>query len=280
MNAGCCSDCAIPIPLSEDCSPTRITPSGAASGSQRRARRQEARLLSLFTHILVSSGDEFVRYKLTSPGCDRFVHLPWPRPAVRPRDVQDGVFDAGFIGSESVMNVEAMMYFINGVLPEIRRRLPDFRFLIAGKVASVVPRLMGSPEHIVFAPSPQELDQFYGSIKVAVVPLLTGSGTSVKTVEALCFGCPVVTTPVGARGLELRNEEHLVIAADPIEFAESVVSLTQNQGLRRRLGDDGRKHVITQHSQERYLDVLDGLIKRAFERKSNLDHQGPERECV
>src|SRR5262249_34161071 len=76
--------------------------------------------------------------------------------------------------------------------------------------------------------------------KVSVVPLLSGSGTRFKILEAWAAGRAVVSTSLGAEGLGARHGEHLVLADDPGKFAQAVLALLADADRRRRLGEAGR----------------------------------------
>jgi glycosyltransferase involved in cell wall biosynthesis len=77
--------------------------------------------------------------------------------------------------------------------------------------------------------------------KICIVPLLSGSGTRFKILEAWAAGRAVVSTSIGAEGLGACNGEHLVIANDPAEFASAINKLLEDAALRRRLGEAGRE---------------------------------------
>ena len=76
--------------------------------------------------------------------------------------------------------------------------------------------------------------------KLCVVPLRSGSGTRFKILEAWAAGRAVVSTTIGAEGLDATPGEHLLIADDPGGFAAAVVRLIEDPALRRKLGDAGR----------------------------------------
>jgi glycosyltransferase involved in cell wall biosynthesis len=132
---------------------------------------------------------------------------------------------AGFIGGDYPFNLEGVIHFCTHILPLIRRRCPGFRFLVTGRVAA--PLRLAAP----FWPGVELCDHvadaqtFYDQIRVSVVPLLSGTGVSIKTLEALRFGKPVVSTTVGARGVATGAGQPLLdIADDPEAFAERVVA--------------------------------------------------------
>jgi glycosyltransferase involved in cell wall biosynthesis len=76
--------------------------------------------------------------------------------------------------------------------------------------------------------------------EVAVVPILAGSGTRFKILEAWAAGTPVVSTSMGAEGLPGRNGDDLLLADTPAKFHEAVTALLANPSLRRRLAAAGR----------------------------------------
>jgi glycosyltransferase involved in cell wall biosynthesis len=76
--------------------------------------------------------------------------------------------------------------------------------------------------------------------KVAVVPLLAGSGTRLKILEAWAAGVPVVSTSLGAEGLPVRHGDQLLLADGGVEFAEAVSRLLASKELRREVGRAGR----------------------------------------
>jgi glycosyltransferase involved in cell wall biosynthesis len=78
---------------------------------------------------------------------------------------------------------------------------------------------------------------------LAVVPLRIGGGTRLKIVEALALGTPLVSTPVGAEGLELEGGRHLALAERPDEFAAACAALLEDPEAARRLGLAGRAQV-------------------------------------
>jgi glycosyltransferase involved in cell wall biosynthesis len=80
-------------------------------------------------------------------------------------------------------------------------------------------------EGLVLAGMVKDLSEFYGRVKVCIVPLLNGTGVSLKTLEGIRYGLPVVATTMGARGLGGQNLPNLHVADSPETFAETVLSL-------------------------------------------------------
>jgi len=76
---------------------------------------------------------------------------------------------------------------------------------------------------------------------VAIIPLLAGSGTRVKILEAWAAATPVVSTTFGAQGLDGSNETHLLLADEPRQFAGAITRLLTSQEVRLRIGIAGRR---------------------------------------
>lgn len=229
--------------------------------SRGKARRQEARLMREFDRVLVSSAEELARYRSRAPDPERFCHLPWPLARQHvDRGGRQPVFDAGFVGADTAFNLEGILYFLDEIVPLVRRQRPDFRFLVAGRIAATLRAIRPSDSAFEASESLAEMGAFYDTILIAVVPLLHGTGISIKLLEALSFRCPVVTTRVGARGLDLRHDNHLMIGATREAFADSVLALCRSAELRDRVAAGGQAWVRRHHGAEAYLEAFAGAI--------------------
>jgi glycosyltransferase involved in cell wall biosynthesis len=96
--------------------------------------------------------------------------------------------------------------------------------------------------------------------RVAIVPLLSGSGTRFKILEAWAAARPVVSTSIGAEGLGARSDEHLLIADSAPDFADAITRLLKDDALRRRLGEAGRALYLDRFTWTAAWRVLDGLL--------------------
>jgi len=93
--------------------------------------------------------------------------------------------------------------------------------------------------------------------RVAVVPLLAGSGTRLKILEAWAAGLPVVSTTVGAEGLPARDSEHLLLADGVPAFTAAVSRLLACSGLRESLAAAGRSLLEAEFTWEKVWKKLD-----------------------
>jgi glycosyltransferase involved in cell wall biosynthesis len=239
-----------------------------------QARRQESRLLRSVDCLLSSSQSECSAYRRRLGAAMPCEFLPWPidnaddvtTRGVTPRNASPVPFDAGFLGGDNPFNLEAVLFFCAEILPLIRAKRPAFRCLIAGRVTKPLALLGLTWPGVVlegFAPGVQS---FYGRVATAVVPLLSGTGVSVKTLEALDRGVPTIATPLGARGIDVAAHPHLTVAADPRHFAEALLASLATHDAAR----DEAPAARSMAAQQFFLAEFERLVRK-HERMSTAD---------
>jgi len=141
-------------------------------------------------------------------------------------------------------NHDAMVWFLREVYPRIRAQVHSVRLSITGDHADLP---LPSADNVTLTGFVDDVRPLIASSWVALAPIRLGGGTRLKILEAMALRTPVVATSKGAEGLQLEHEEHLLIADTPEDFAEAVVRLFKEPGLRQRLVDHGYQAV-----QEKY----------------------------
>jgi glycosyltransferase involved in cell wall biosynthesis len=136
--------------------------------------------------------------------------------------------------------IEAVRYFVEDILPLIRERLPEVQFHIVGAKPTEQVTRLASPGVMVHGQVP-DMRPYYRKASVVVVPLLRGGGTRLKILEAAASGKPVVSTSLGAEGLDLTPGQDLLVADSASEFADSVIRLVENRERRQQLGRSARQ---------------------------------------
>ncbi|MDG2305935.1 MAG: glycosyltransferase [Candidatus Binatia bacterium] len=148
------------------------------------------------------------------------------------------VLFVGFFRHEP--NVTAVLHFAKEVLPRIRERVPNAIFRVVGAYPPAsIRELADHDAGIEIAGMVPETASHYRRATVFVAPILVGSGTRLKILEAMASGCPVVSTTVGAEGLGA-GEGEIQIADDPAAFASSVARLIEDRGRREALAQSAR----------------------------------------
>jgi len=165
-----------------------------------------------------------------------------------------------FVGSmDWAPNVDGVVYFMEQIWPLIIEARADLRLTVVGR---------NPPKHLTSDVKrrglPWRITGFVDDVRphisdgdVYIIPLRVGSGTRIKAFEAMALGCPVVSTSIGIEGLELTGEEHCLIADTPEAFAEAVIRLIDDGGLRADLSRNARQFVVERFSA--------GAVAREFE---------------
>jgi len=145
-------------------------------------------------------------------------------------------------------NEDAVVYFIESILPAIRRDVPDASFAIVGRNPSARIVEAARSGNALVSGTIDDVRPWMSEASLCVVPLRAGGGTRLKIFEALAMEKPVVSTTVGAEGLALTPGREFVAADDPEDFAHAVVSLLRDPRRRLALGAGGRRLVEERYS--------------------------------
>jgi len=140
-------------------------------------------------------------------------------------------------------NEDAMLYFMEAILPAIRREIPMASLTVVGRSPTSRLQTAAARASVRVTGAVEDVRPYVAEAAVYVVPLRVGGGTRLKIFEALAMGKGVVSTTVGAEGLPLVPGEHFLRADDPTEFARAVVALLRDSSRRRALGTAGRRLV-------------------------------------
>ncbi len=220
---------------------------GLAALEARGLRHDEAALLRAFDGVVAVSEVDRESLLQLAPGitCDVVGNCvdtdqlqPLPAPGGGPPVCL-------FMGSANYPpNLDAAEFFATGVLPSLRRRFEGARMLMVG--ADPPPRLQelaAANPGVELLGYVDDIVEVYAESTVSVVPIRVGGGTRTKILEAMALKRPVVSTTVGAEGLSVEDQRHLLIADTAESMAEAVARLHTEAGLAERLSSEGRGFV-------------------------------------
>ncbi len=158
-------------------------------------------------------------------------------------------------------NYDAMQYFLADIYPLIKREIPDVTLAITGSTQGVNMTGLRLDASVHFTGYVNDIRLPVAQSAVCVVPLRQGGGTRLKILEAMALGTPVVATAKGAEGLDIADDEHLVITDNPAQFAQRVADLLRDPVQRARLARNARRLVETQYDWEqigaRFVDLVE-----------------------
>ncbi|MDB6118227.1 MAG: hypothetical protein JWO08_2008 [Verrucomicrobiaceae bacterium] len=145
----------------------------------------------------------------------------------------------GFLGSmDWLPNIEGIRWFVEESLPIVRKTLPGVKLLVIGRnPPQALRRLAQADPLIEFTGTVDDVRPHVARCRIMIVPLLTGGGTRIKLLEIMASGRAVVSTTVGAEGLGLQHEQHLLLADTAETFAASVQELLQDKEAAKAMSE-------------------------------------------
>ena len=141
-----------------------------------------------------------------------------------------------FVGSMDYhANIDGAINFARNVWPAAREKKPDLVFTIVGRDPSPEVRALSSIEGVEVTGSVEDVRPYYREAIAAVVPLNVGGGSRLKILEAMAAGVPVVSTKLGAEGLDLSDGENVLLTEGPGQIAQALIRLIEDHELERGL---------------------------------------------
>jgi len=186
---------------------------------------------------------------------------PWvvePRAAPPPFVERRGISFLG--GYRHPPNRRAVEFFVQEVMPELRRLRPGLTFHVYG---SAVPESFAALacEDVVIEGFVESVDTAFDRARVFVAPLRSGAGIKGKVLEALASGIPSVLSPIAAEGIGVRDGLEAVIAETPVEWARAIVALHDDAARWHEMSAAALRFVAETYSFARGRE----LMARAFE---------------
>jgi len=183
----------------------------------------------------------------------------WPaQPTAGPTAVFCGALDY-------TPNSDGLAWYFAAIHPLVMARCPQFKVILVGKNPPPEVRAFATLPGVEFVGEVPDVRPFYQQAWLQIVPLRIGGGTRLKIAEGLAMANPVVSTTLGAQGLELYHNEHLLLADTAAAFADAILAYVNDQNLRQRHATAGRTRILETYSwaalgqqlAERFLALVD-----------------------
>lgn len=167
-----------------------------------------------------------------------------------------------FVGSAAKHNLIGLKWFLERVWPHVLQCVQGAQLHVCGSVCDfLVGELNGKFKNVRLIGRVKDLRKEYEEAAVCIVPLIAGSGFKIKVGEAMSHGRVVVTTTVGAQGVEKLKGKGLIVADDELEFANAVCEMLQNPSIRREYQQRLRTFVLENLTPEKVYGKLFNLIR-------------------
>jgi glycosyltransferase involved in cell wall biosynthesis len=162
-------------------------------------------------------------------------------------------------------NVAAAQFLTHDVLPRVRRAVPKARLILAGNLPERIRGATTTPG-VEVRGFVDDLDSLYAESRVVCCPVSTGSGMRIKVIEAAARSRPIVTTRVGAEGIDLADGVEILVRESPNSFAQACVELLQDGDRCRMLGAAARERASTRYRREDVVDSIRCHVREALGR--------------
>ena len=183
--------------------------------------------------------------------------------------------DLLFVGNMAFFpNIDALNWFVERILPLVLAKRPATTFCLAGRSAKAFTERLAAIPGCTVVSDPPAVDELYQQARIVVVPMRLGSGTRIKSIEALAFARPLVSTPVGVEGLGLGDGRHARIAEEPEAFADACLNLLAGQEAAELMGARGRQHVEQDFSWDACAAKAVTLLESTVQARSGKTHSG------
>jgi len=173
-------------------------------------------------------------------------------------------------GMDWFPNRDALEFFVRDILPLVRKEVPGAKLIAAGRNPSPEFRArFAGVSGLEFTGTVPDLRPFIARATVAVVPLRIGSGTRLKILEGGAMRKAMVSTSIGAEGLDFVDGQEILIADDPGKFAGSVIDLLRNPARRQTLGEAARRRVLRDYDNRALERLISDALSSLQQNMSN-----------
>jgi GT2 family glycosyltransferase len=240
-----------------------VTGSAAVAAKAAELKARELAAMAMVDQVIVHSRHE-ADYLAGSLPEGHVDVIPWivpVRPPTRGFAEREGICFLG--GYRHPPNVDAVVFFIQEVMPHVRRLLPGVSFHVAGSHLPSSLQDLAAPD-IALDGFIGDLDAYLGQRRLMVAPLRFGAGIKGKVVESLSRGLPCVATNLAAEGMGLTHGEDIALADEPQRIAEALAWLYQDEAAWRTLQAGGLDYVARTCAEE-VVTAQFGTIFRRFD---------------
>jgi sugar transferase (PEP-CTERM/EpsH1 system associated) len=229
----------------------------------RKMEAAERRYLRLADRVLtVSETDRDVFTTFVEPSKITAIPTGVDVDYFQPMPAKETPNSLVFTGSmDWLPNEDAILYFVDAILPLIKQQCPDVSLEVVGRSPSRKLQLLAEAQKSVRLTGwVDDIRPFVARGSVCIVPLRIGGGTRLKIFEAMAMSKAIVSTSVGAEGLPVRSGENLLLADSPNDFAQCVISLLRDPARRKQLGTASRALVQEKYSWQKVAESFAGTL--------------------
>jgi len=212
---------------------------------------EEINNLSLYDKVVTISQDEYFIFK--SFLGDNVINIPPSFPENFEDTNTEKKYDLIFVGSDNPFNILSINWFVEKVLPLLPK---EIKICIIGRICKYVPD-HENIEKVFFA---DDLETYYHASKIAICPMLKGTGIKIKVVEAMSYGLPVIGTEKAVDGFSDKKNNGCLVSDDEKEFADIIKSLLNNSSDYEKQKDEAIHFFRNNFSEKKSVELWEKTL--------------------
>jgi len=228
-----------------------------------RLIRDEVTLVNqanLITAVSPTEKELFKKYG--APEVHVLSHVVEPNPSPATFEERRDILFVGSISGSPSPNEDAILYFVNQILPLVRQEMPCEFYIVGRNRVKAIQELDSEFVHVIGRVD--DLTYFYNHCRVFVAPSRYAAGIPLKILDAAAHGLPSVATPPLADQLGWQENRDLLVGRDPEEFAKKVLDLYTNRELFYSIRNNGLERIRKEYSPERFTQDIENVIESAI----------------
>ena len=228
-------------------------------------KHQESRLYQNVDYFFACSDDDLTQFSILNQNKIKGFVVPngtTIKSITKDKDVSHS--NLMFCGTLDYQpNKNGLLWFYKKIWPELKQSIEAISLTIVGRNGhDQAYEPLKKDYQINFVGEVGDLAPYYEKSDLAIVPLLEGSGTRLKILEAMSFGVPVISTSIGAEGIDTINNTNILIADGPEFFTSSITNVLENRPKLRCLSKNGMALIETKYNWQQIInELVNNLIK-------------------
>lgn len=199
----------------------------------KKLKKFEETIINKVDKVIVLS-DEDKKLLMSNKNEDKFINIPIPiktnyKKIIGSR-IQDEI-NLIFLGTLTwYPNAQGIEWFVDNVIPILERDEIKYKLHIVGKDPSIsLIEKCKENDNVIITGYVDSIDEYIDKCDIMIVPIFIGSGMRVKILEGLGKRIPIISTSIGAEGIEIKNNKNILLANDENEFVESIINLKNKE---------------------------------------------------
>ncbi|SIP99223.1 Glycosyltransferase involved in cell wall bisynthesis [Chryseobacterium sp. RU37D] len=213
---------------------------------------EEISNLAKFDNVITISEDEHSVFKKFLG--EKVINIPPSFPSHFEKNNPDKKYDLIFVGSENIFNIKSIQWFFANVYPLLPENI---NIIIIGRVC----RHIEKRENVEMVEFSESLEEYYHQSKIAICPMLEGTGIKIKVIEALSYGLPVVGTERAVDGFSSKTSNGCLVTDDPEIFKNKVISLLQDEVYYQDMKHQAEDYFKNNFSEEKAIEKWKNLLQ-------------------